>query len=97
MREAVGDCGVNVQMGEQCAELGAIRMTVIPSDLKLFLFNLLLLRRSSCLLHGEFSRNGHDAVVCVEHVGSDLVQLEGRKHKQISLYLHPDTEQKYTF
>lgn len=46
------------------------------SDLKLFLFDLLLLRQSNSLLHGEFCRNSHQSVVDIDYVNSEMVQLE---------------------
>lgn len=70
-------------------------MTVILSDLELFLLNLLLLRQSSRLRHGELGRFGHDAMVGVERSGSDLIQLRTQTHARIRLYLDFDTDQKY--
>lgn len=66
---------------------------MILSDLELFLLDLLLLRQSSRLVHGELGRNGHDALAGVEHVGSHLVQLETQTHAQIRLCVDLDAHQ----
>lgn len=43
------------------------------SNLVLLLFNLLLERQSRGLFDGEFSSDGHQSVVGVQYVGSDVI------------------------
>lgn len=69
--------------GEGLREAGGLLFGTVMwiSDLDFLLFDLLLLTRSISLLDGQFCRNRHYALVGVDQMSPDFIQLETRNKK----------------